>query len=158
LFRNDGKGHFVDIGWEIGKDFSTPKVARGIALGDIDNDGDLDILLTTNGGPAHLYRNDIHIGHKSLRLRLEGKKSNRDAIGAIVKVHDPSGVQTQMVKSGSSYLSSTERTLTFGLAQNPEATRVVIYWPSGQVDEHKQLKAGQSYVITEGEKPKPSRP
>lgn len=157
LFLNNAKGQFTDIATQVGQSFAQAKVARGIALGDFDNDGDLDILLTTNGGPAYLYRTDSHTNNKSLHLKLEGKKSNRDAIGAIVKVHEPSGIQTQMVKSGSSYLSSSERALTFGLAQHPEAARIVIYWPSGQVDEHKQLKAGQSYVITEGEPPRQGR-
>jgi hypothetical protein len=157
LFLNNSKGQFQDIAAQVGQAFAQPKVARGIALGDFDNDGDLDILLTSNAGPAYLYRTDTQNGNRSLRLRLEGKKSNRDAIGAIVKVHDPSGIQTQIVKSGSSYLSSSERALTFGLAQNPEATRVTIYWPSGQVDEHKNLKADQSYILTEGESPKVGR-
>lgn len=157
LFLNNTKAHFEDIAPQVGQAFAQPKVARGIALGDFDNDGDLDALLTTNSGPAYLYRNDIQNANKSLRLRLEGKKSNRDSIGAVVKVQDASGIQTQLVKSGSSYLSSSERALTFGLAQNPEAARVIIYWPSGQVDEHKNLKAGQSYILTEGESPKVGR-
>lgn len=157
LFRNNAKGQFQDIAAQVGQSFAQPKVARGLALGDIDNDGDLDVLLTTNGGPAYLYRNSLQNSHRSLRLRLVGKQSNRDAIGAIVKVYEPSGVQTQLVKGGSSYLSSSERTLTFGLAQHPAATRVVIYWPSGRIDEHQQLKAGQSYVIAEGDAPHPAR-
>jgi enediyne biosynthesis protein E4 len=155
LFRNGGRGRFEDVASAVGADFAKPKIGRGVALGDYDSDGDLDVLLTTNGGPAYLYRNDILNGNRGLRLRLEGKKSNRDAIGAVVKVYDASGVQTQMVKSGSGYLSSSERALTFGLAGNSEAARVVIYWPSGRVDEHKALKAGQPYHCVEGENARP---
>jgi hypothetical protein len=151
LFLNDGRGHFRDLATSLGPAFAQPKIARGVALGDFDNDGDLDVLLTTNGGPAYLYRNDLGNGHRSLRLHLEGRKSNRDAIGAIVKVHDASGVQTQMVKSGSSYLSSSDLTLTFGLARRESVDRVVIYWPSGRVDEHRNLRGGRLYRVIEGE-------
>ena len=90
-------------------------MARGLAYGDFDRDGDLDLLLTTNQGPAYLYRNDVTSGARSLRLRLTGTKSNRDAIGAVVRVTTPEGTQSRMVKTGSSYLSQSELTLTFGL-------------------------------------------
>src|SRR5207253_7377305 len=85
LFHNSG-GQFVDIAREIGADFAAPKVARGAAFADIDLDGDLDVLVTTNGGPAHLYRNQLSAPNRAVRLSLRGSRSNRDAIGARVRV------------------------------------------------------------------------
>src|SRR6185436_12817687 len=108
------------------------KVARGAAYGDFDRDGDVDLLITTNGGPAYLYRNDVSTGHRSVRLRLAGTKSNRDAIGAVVRLTTPDGTQQRMVKTGSSYLSQSELALTFGLGRRDRADRVVIEWPSGR--------------------------
>lgn len=154
LFLNSGKGAFRDVALEAGREFASPKIGRGLALGDFDRDGDLDVLVTTNGGPALLYRNDIANGNQSLRFRLEGRKSNRDAIGAVVQVFDPSGMQVQMVKSGSSYLSASERALTFGMAAFKDADRVVVFWPSGRTDEVRRLTAGKTYRWIEGEAPK----
>jgi hypothetical protein len=142
LFLNDGRGGFRDVATLAGADFAAPKVARGVAYGDFDRDGDLDLLITTNGGPAFLYRNDVNPNSRSLRLSLTGTKCNRDAIGAVVQVHTPDGVQSRMVKSGSSYLSQSELTLTFGLGQRDRAGRVVIAWPSGRTEDFRDVKAG----------------
>ena len=154
LFQNDGKGRFRDIAAELGPSFVTPKVGRGAAWGDFDRDGDLDLLITTNGGPAFLYRNDIQNGNRSIRFRLEGRKSNRDAIGAVVKIYDSSGQQMRMVRGASSYLSSPDRALTFGVAKRPSIDRAVIAWPSGRTDEFKNLVTAQTYHCVEGEAPK----
>jgi enediyne biosynthesis protein E4 len=142
LFLNDGRGGFREVATLAGADFAAPKVARGVAYGDFDRDGDLDLLITTNGGPAFLYRNDVNPNSRSLRLSLTGTKCNRDAIGAVVQVHTPDGVQSRMVKSGSSYLSQSELTLTFGLGQRDRAGRVVIAWPSGRTEDFRDVKAG----------------
>jgi len=150
LFLNNGKGGFHDVAPAAGSGFASPKVGRGLAYGDFDRDGDLDILVTTNQGPAFLYRNDITSGNRSLRLRLVGTKSNRDAIGAVARVWTPDGGQTRMVKTGSSYLSQSELTLTFGLAQRDHADRVVIEWPSGAVQEFKNVRTAQ-YECVEGQ-------
>ncbi len=150
LFLNDGSGKFHDVAAEVGSDFAAPKVARGLAYGDFDRDGDLDLLLTTNDGPAYLYRNDVANGNHSLRLRLVGTKSNRDGIGAVVRVESSGMAQTRMVKSGSSYLSQSELPLTFGLGKQATAERMVIYWPSGRVEEFKNVAAGRAYECTEG--------
>ena len=150
LFHNRGKGQFVDVAREAGADFAAPKVGRGAAFGDIDLDGDLDILITTNGGPAALYRNDLSQGRNSFRLTLRGVKSNRDAIGAHVRVKTGNAVQTRMVRTGSSYLSQSELPLTFGLGSASTADDVSIDWPSGTKQRLTGLRAGRSYVVTEG--------
>ncbi len=151
LFLNDGKGGFRDVAAQAGTAFAQPKVARGLACGDFDRDGDVDLLITTNGGGALLYRNDLRAPNRSLRLRLAGTKSNRDAVGAVARVSTPERTQSRMVKTGSSYLSQSELALTFGLGRR-EAARVVIEWPSGAVQEFKNITAG-SYRVVEGSMP-----
>jgi hypothetical protein len=148
LFLNQGKGGFRDVAAEAGRDFAAPKVGRGAAWGDFDRDGDVDLLITTNQGPAFLYRNDVTNGNRSLRVRLIGTKSNRDAIGAVVRLSTPEGTQSRMVKSGSSYLCQSELAVTFGLGKRTNADRLVIEWPSGLVEDYKNLVAG-SYVCQE---------
>ena len=150
LFVNNGKGKFREAGGEAGVDFSLPKVGRGLAVGDFDRDGDQDILMTTNNGPAYLFRNDQTAGNRSIRFRLVGTKSNRDAIGARVKVFSSGGMQTRVVRSGSSYLSQSELPTTFGLGQRDKIERVVIDWPSGRSEEYTDLSAGRAYEVTEG--------
>ena len=116
-------------------------------------DGRLDLLLATNGGPAYLFRNEAKNGgaaNRSLRLNLVGTKSNRDGIGAVVRVTAGGETQTQMLRSGSSYLSSSELVLTFGLAQHDKADSIEIRWPSGQVDHLPNVAAGQTIAATEG--------
>jgi hypothetical protein len=156
LFQNQGKGIFKDVAAEAGSDFAAPKVARGVACGDFDGDDDVDLLVTTNHGPALLYRNDVMNGNKSLRLHLEGTKSNRDGIGAMVRVFTPDGVQSRVVKTGSSYLSQSELALTFGVGKRESVDRVVIEWPSGRVEEFKAVRAG-SYACVESKGIRPQR-
>jgi hypothetical protein len=157
LFLNEAGGtKFRDVARQAGESFAAPKVARGLACGDFDRDGDVDLLVTTNQGPALLYRNDLTNRNRSIRLRLTGTKSNRDAIGAVVRLFTSDGLQqTRMVKTGSSYLSQSELTLTFGVGRREGAQRVVVEWPSGRTDEFKAMTAGQ-YEIVEGKTP--SRP
>jgi len=149
LFLNLGGGNFQDVAANVDGGFAEPKVGRGLAYGDVDRDGDLDILLTTNNGPAYLYRNDQLAGSHSIRFRLRGTKSNRDAIGAIVRIYYNGQSQTRMVKGGSSYLSQSELPVTFGLGKRDKIDRVQIEWPSGVKEELKDLAAGQSYQCTE---------
>ena len=155
LFLNNGKGGFRDVAAEIGGGFDQPKVGRGLAFGDFDRDGDLDLLLTTNNGPAYLYRNDQVSGNRSVRFRLVGTKSNRDAIGAIVQVSCGGLNQSRMVKSGSSYLSQSELPLTFGLEKHDRVDYVHIVWPSGTAEEFKNLAVGRCYECVEGKGIKP---
>ena len=150
LFLNDGRSRFHDVAGELGGGFDQAKVGRGLAYGDFDRDGDLDLLLTTNNGAAHLYRNDQLAGNHSIRFRLVGTKSNRDAIGATVHLFSGGLSQTRMVKSGSSYLSQSELPVTFGLEKRDRAERVVIIWPSGRIEEFTNLAAGRCYECTEG--------
>jgi hypothetical protein len=150
LFLNNGKGSFRDIAAEVGGGFEQPKVGRGLAYGDFDRDGDLDLLLTTNNGPAYLYRNDQLGGNRSIRFRLVGTKSNRDAIGATVRIVSGDLGQSRMVKSGSSYLSQSELPVTFGLEKRNRVESVVITWPSGRTEDFKNLAAGRCYECTEG--------
>jgi hypothetical protein len=150
LFLNNGKGSFREAAAEIGPDFSRPKVGRGLAYGDFDRDGDLDLLVTTNNGPAYLYRNDQSAGNRSIRFRLVGTKSNRDGIGATVVLEYDKASHSQMVKSGSSYLSQSEMPLTFGTGKRDRVDRAVIYWPSGRTEEFKNLAAGRAYECVEG--------
>ncbi len=152
LFLNNGRGQFRDVAAQAGAAFASPKVARGAAAGDFDNDGDVDLLVTTNHGPACLYRNDVTSGNRSLRLHLRGIRSNRDGIGAVARIATAQGPQSRMVKGGSSYLSQSELALTFGLGRLPRAERLVIEWPSGRTDEHGPLTAG-AYECVEGNKP-----
>jgi hypothetical protein len=150
LFLNGGKGQFKDVAALVGGGFGNPKVGRGLAYGDFDRDGDLDLLITSNNGPAYLYRNDQQAGNKSIRLRLTGTKSNRDAIGARVRLFSAGIEQTRWVKSGSSYLSQSELPLTFGMEKRGAAERIVIDWPSGKTEEFKNVASGRSYQCMEG--------
>jgi enediyne biosynthesis protein E4 len=149
LFLNDGKGGFHDVASEIGDDFRQPKVGRGLAYGDFDRDGDLDVLLTTNNGPAYLYRNDQLSGNRSIRFHLIGTKSNRDGIGATVRIFHEAFSQSRLVKCGSSYLSQSELPVTFGLGKRDYVDRLVIEWPSGRAEEFKKVAAGRAYECTE---------
>jgi hypothetical protein len=150
LFLNLGGGKFEDFAANADEGFAQPKVGRGLAYGDYDRDGDLDILLTTNNGPAYLYRNENAAGNRSIRFHLVGTKSNRDAIGALVRTFNNGQTQSRVVKGGSSYLSQSELPLTFGLGKRDKIERVQIEWPSGAKDEFTNLDAGRSYHITEG--------
>jgi hypothetical protein len=148
MFRNEGKGAFVEATQSLGNALRQSRVGRGAAYGDFDNDGDLDIVMTTNGGPAVLLRNDGGSNH-GLRLRLEGTRSNRDGLGAFVRVTAGGETQSQMLHSGSSYLSQSERVLTFGLGSRTQADAIEVRWPSGQVDRMTNVKAGGVITIKE---------
>jgi enediyne biosynthesis protein E4 len=150
LFLNAGGGKFRDVAGEVGGGFDQPKVGRGLAVGDFDRDGDLDLLLTTNNGGAYLYRNDLGNGNRSIRFRLTGTQSNRDAIGAIVRVFANGQQQTRMVRSGSSYLSQSELPVTFGLGKMEQVEKVVIDWPSGRTEEYPKPGAGKTFQVIEG--------
>jgi hypothetical protein len=153
LFRNLGKGKFEEVTKSLGTAFAAPRVGRGAAYADIHNDGRLDLLLSTNGGPVYLFRNGAQgaaAANRSLRFKLIGTKSNRDGIGATVRLTAGGETQTQMLRSGSSYLSASELVLTFGLGQHDKAEMIELRWPSGQVDRLSNVSARATISVTEG--------
>jgi enediyne biosynthesis protein E4 len=149
LFLNE-RGAFRDVAAQAGGGFEQPRVGRGLAVGDFDNDGDLDLLMTTNNGPAVLFRNDRQSSNRHLRFTLRGVTSNRDAIGATVRIMHEGVTQTRMVRSGSSYLSQSELPVTFGVGPRDRIDRVVVTWPNGRVEDFRNVAAGKSYECTEG--------
>ncbi|HEU5403827.1 MAG TPA: CRTAC1 family protein, partial [Terriglobales bacterium] len=150
LFLNEGSARFRDIAAEVGGGFATPKVARGLAYGDFDRDGDADVLLTTNDGPAYLFRNDQAAGNRSIRFELVGTKSNRDAIGSKVRIYSGDLGQLRTIRSGSSYCSQSELAAVFGVGRRDKVDRVAIEWPSGRTEEYRNLQTGKAYRCTEG--------
>jgi hypothetical protein len=149
LFRNLGNGKFEEVTAAMGARFAAPRVARGAAYGDIDNDGALDIAISTNGGAAFLFHNVGATNHR-LRIKLVGTSSNRDGIGAVVKLAAGSDTQSEMLRSGSSYLSSSELVLTFGLGAHEQADTIEVRWPSGKSDRLTHVHADQIITIKEG--------
>lgn len=155
LFRNLGEGKFAEVTKSAGAEFAAARVGRSAAYADVFNDGRLDVLLSTNGGAVHLFRNVAAKGaasaaNRSVRLKLVGTQSNRDGIGAVVRVTTSDGTQTQMLKSGSSYLAANELVLTFGVGKLDKADTIEIRWPSGQVDKLSNVTVGRTVVISEG--------
>ncbi len=148
LFRNLGNGRFEDVTATAGAAFAAPEVARGAAYGDIYNDGALDVLISTNGGPVHLFRN-AGSTNNSLRIKLVGTRSNRDGIGTVVRVAAGDDIQSKTLSSGSSYLSSSELVLTFGLGSHEKADTIDLYWPSGQTDHLTGVEANQIVTVKE---------
>jgi hypothetical protein len=157
FFHNQGNGTFRDRAADAGSAFAEPRVARGLAYGDFDNDGDLDLLVTINNGSARLFRNDQVSGNRSVRIRLIGTTSNRDGIGGSVRIVHDGTSQSRMVKSGSSYLSQSELPVTFGVGKRDRVDRVVVQWPSGRTEEFTNVATGQSYDCTEGRGIAPAR-
>ena len=135
LFWNAGKdaGNELELLPEkcVDKSFCEPIVGRGTTYGDFDGDGDQDIVIVVSEGPAKLFRNDQNTGHHWLRIKLQGTKCNRDAIGAVVSLAVGDKSITQMVMPTHSYLSQRELPLTFGLGENDKVSNVTVTWPGG---------------------------
>lgn len=155
LAHNTGKG-FVDVSAQSGV-FDQPWVARGMAIGDLDNDGRMDAVITTNDGPVHVLHNETSDSNHWLLLKLVGHTSNRDAIGAEVTLITASGSQYATVSTASSYLSASDKRVHFGLGKETTAQRIEIRWPSGIRQSLKNVRADQILQIDEppGSSPKP---
>jgi len=149
LFRNLGSKKFENVSNAVGADFTKPLVGRGAIYGDFDHDGDLDVLLTSNNGPAHLYRNDGGNRNKWISIRTIGTKSNRDGIGASVAIASASGKQWNVVRSGSSYASQSDLALVFGLGHDPVVASIEVTWPSGTKQKFANVAANQFITIDE---------
>jgi enediyne biosynthesis protein E4 len=148
LAHNTGHG-FVDVSAQSGTVFRQPWVARGMAIGDLDNDGRLDAVVTTNDGPVHVLHNQTSTGNHWILLNLVGHKSNRDGIGAEVTLVTGSGSQYATVSTASSYLSASDKRVHFGLGQETTAQRIEIRWPSGIRQTLKDIPADQILQIDE---------
>ncbi len=148
LLRNTGHG-FVDVSADSGALFKVAWVARGMAIGDIDNDGRIDAVVTTNGGPLHILHNETTNGNHWITLRLIGHKSNRDGIGAVVKVTSASGSQWATVTTASGYLSSSDPRAHFGLGVQPGKVNIEIHWPSGIVQTMANVQIDSQLTVNE---------
>ncbi len=150
LFRNRGNGKFDSVAAAMGPELSRPIVGRGVAYGDLDRDGDLDVVFTTNHGPAHVFRNEGGNTNRWLRVKTVGTKSNRDGLGAVVRVTSASGKQWSMVRTGSSYCSQSETAPTFGLGQDKVVQSLEIEWPSGTKQKLSNVPTNQVVTVEEG--------
>jgi len=152
LARNTGK-NFVDVSAEAGAAFQHPWVARGLATGDLDNDGRVDAVVTTNDDSMHVLHNDTKTPYHWLTLRLVGHKSNRDAIGAVVKLTSEHGTHFGTVTTAGSYLSSSDKRLHFGLGEDAVAKSIEIQWPSGIRQTLQNVRGNQILNIDEPSAP-----
>jgi hypothetical protein len=150
LFLNDSQGRFIEHTDQAGQGFATPVVGRALCVADIDGDGDLDVLLTANGGKARLLRNDTAGAGNAVRLRLSGSAMNSHGIGACLKASVSGREQTQFVRTGGSYLSQSDLAVTFGLGQADLIEKLAVRWPEGKTEEFEKLAAGRLYTITKG--------
>jgi hypothetical protein len=148
LARNTGKG-FADVSSESGGVFQQGWVARGMAIGDIDNDGRVDAVVNTNDGPAHVLHNETLTDNHWILLKFVGHQSNRDGIGAEVTLTTASGIQSATVTTASSYLSASDKRLHFGLGKDELMKQIQVRWPSGIVQTLKDIRANQILQIDE---------
>lgn len=157
LFKSYEGKRFEDVTSSLGGDISNPIVGRGLAYGDIDGDGDIDVLITENGGPVHLFRNDNFTKNNYVRIHPAGLPPNTNAIGAKVTVRANGRPRTQMVRTGSSYLSQHELTLTFGLGDITRIDSITIQWPDGSIQDITNPHVLSQYINATTRIEQPSR-
>lgn len=148
LARNTGHG-FVDVSQQSGSVFRVLWIARGMAIGDLDNDGRLDAVITTNDGPVHVLHNETATHNHWLLMRLVGHHSNRDAIGAEVAITTASERQFATVSTASSYLSASDKRVHFGLGNDAVVQKIEIRWPSGIRQTLSNVNADQILEVNE---------
>lgn len=154
LFHNTGKGTFIDESAAAGAAFNMPAVGRGAAFGDIDNDGDTDVLISNNNGRARLFLNQIGNRNRWLGMRLTGKKSNRDMLGARVEIVTPKRtVLWRRVRTDGGYLSSQDPRVLVGLGSSDRVDVVRVHWPSGNVEEWRTPPVDRYVILREGASP-----
>jgi hypothetical protein len=151
VYRNTGEGRFEEIASELEGSLLAPKSARGTAFGDYDNDGDIDVLAININDRPSLYRNEGGNGNHWVGFRLEGTRSNRDAIGARVEIVVGTRSRIAEVRSGGSYLSHNDMRIHFGLGEAAEIDGLRIRWPSGEVEEMGALEGDRFWTVREGE-------
>ena len=150
LFRNLANRRFSEVGRQAGPAFAAQRVSRGLAIGDIDNDGDLDILVNNNGQDAELLRNDGGNRGNSLLVHLRGAAPNLDAIGARIRLTAGGRTQMREVRAGSSYMSQNDLRAHFGLGTAARADRIDVLWPDGRMESVANVAANQIVSIEEG--------
>jgi len=151
IFRNLGM-RFEDVSEAWGRALGSERVSRGAALGDLDNDGDLDIVVSNVGAPAHVLRNDMRSASNWVQVYLEGSGLNQSAIGARVTLEQGGRVQRRERRSSASYLSVHDPRLHFGLKNGERIDRLLVYWPDGAQDEYRDLPVGQLLRVRQGAK------
>jgi hypothetical protein len=149
LYLNKGDGSFEDLTPDSGV-WEQQMLARAAAYADIDHDGDLDILIVENDGPAHLWRNDS-VGGNYFRVHLKATESNRSAVGAKIVVSADSLKQERRIRCGSSYLTQLEKVATFGLGDSKKIDTLWVYWPSGESQRFERLEANRDILVTENQ-------
>jgi hypothetical protein len=149
LYRNTGKGRFVDVSASAGTAITSPNLGRGCACGDLDNDGDVDIVINNLDGPPSVLRNDGGNKQNWIQIKCIGTKSNRSAIGTRVKVTAGGRTQTDEVMSGSSYYSQNDFRVHFGLASAVTVDLVELAWPSGLKESLRDLPANHLFIVEE---------
>jgi len=150
MFRNLGKGHFEKVSEQLGPDFMKPTVGRGSAVADYDNDGDLDIAVANRGEDAQLLRNDGGNRNNWLEVMLVGTRSNRDGVGASLKLVSEGFTQHAQRKGGMSYMSAHDPRVHFGLGQRKSIEELEITWPSGLVDKLTNVPINRIITVKEG--------
>ena len=151
LFVNQGDGRFEDVSAQAGEALALSEVSRGAAFGDIDNDGDIDIVVSNNNGPARLLLNEGEEKHHWLLIKLEGIESNRDGIGArIALLRSGQGPVWRHAHTDGSYLSAHDRRVDFGLGAQSSLEGVAVKWPSGRSEVWKEVEADTITVLREG--------